>query len=83
MFGGDGLVLGCLRNRITGPLPERVRGMMSKRVRYRARAAEHSQLAETCQSKEAREIHHDLAEWFLLLADDRWLEVGPPIQPVR
>ena len=56
---------------------------MSKRVRYRAKAAEHSQLAQTCQSKEARKIHRDMAEWFLLLANDRWLEVSPPTQPVR
>jgi hypothetical protein len=56
---------------------------MSKRVSYRAKAAEHSQLAETCQSKEAREIHRDMAEWFLLLADDGWPEIGPPIQPFR
>jgi hypothetical protein len=47
---------------------------VSKRAEYRAKAAEHLQLAETCQSKEAREIHRDLAEWFLLLADDGWLE---------
>jgi hypothetical protein len=57
---------------------------MSKRVRYRAKAAEHLQLAKTCQSKEAREVHRDMAEWFLLLSDDRWLEVGSPVpQPVR
>jgi hypothetical protein len=56
---------------------------MSRRVKYRAKAAEHSKLAETCQSKEAREIHGDMAEWFLLLADDSWLEVSPPIQPIR
>jgi hypothetical protein len=53
---------------------------MSKRVKYRAKAAEHSQLAEICKSDEAREIHRDLAEWFLLLADDRWFDVGPPYQ---
>jgi hypothetical protein len=53
---------------------------MSKRVRYRTKAAEHLQLADTCQSKEAREIHRDIAEWFLLLSDDRWPEVGSPIQ---
>jgi hypothetical protein len=56
---------------------------MSKSVKYRAKAAEHSQLAVTCQSDEAREIHLNMAEWFLLLADDGWLEVGPPIQPAR
>lgn len=57
---------------------------MSKRVEYRAKAAEHSQLAETCKSDEVREIHRDMAEWFLLLSDDRWFEVGSPIQqPVR
>jgi hypothetical protein len=50
---------------------------VSKREEYRAKAAEHSQLAETCQSKEAREIHRDLAEWFLLLADDRWFDPIP------
>jgi hypothetical protein len=51
---------------------------MSKRVKYRAKAAEHSQLAETCKSDEAREIHRDMAEWFLLLSDDRWFEVSSP-----
>jgi hypothetical protein len=56
---------------------------VSKRVKYRAKAAEHSHLAKTCQSAEAREIHRNMAEWFLLLADDGWLEVGPPIQPAR
>jgi hypothetical protein len=50
---------------------------VSKREEYRAKAAEHSQLAENCQSKEAREIHRDLAEWFLLLADDGWLDPKP------
>ena len=43
---------------------------MSKLAEYSAKAAEHSHLAENCQSEEAREIHRDLAEWFLLLADD-------------
>jgi hypothetical protein len=43
---------------------------VSKRAKYLAKAAEHSQLSETCQTDEAREIHRNLAEWFLLLADD-------------
>jgi hypothetical protein len=54
---------------------------VSKRVEYRARAAEHSQFAETCGSDEAREIHRNLAEWFLLLADVRWGEGCSSIQP--
>jgi hypothetical protein len=54
---------------------------VSKRVDYRAKAAEHSQLAETCQCDEAREIHRNMAEWFLLLADVRWFEGCSPIQP--
>jgi hypothetical protein len=44
---------------------------VSKRAEYTAKAAEHSHLAENCQSEEARKIHRDLAEWFLLLADAR------------
>jgi hypothetical protein len=43
---------------------------VSKRAEYTAKADEHSHLAVTCQSEEARKIHRDLAEWFLLLADD-------------
>jgi len=54
-----------------------------QRAKYRSKAAEHSQLAERCQSEEVRQVHLNMAEWFLLLADDGWLEVGPPIQPVR
>jgi len=42
-----------------------------KRTKYRAKAAEHAQLAATSQSEEARQIHLDMAEWFLLLADVR------------
>jgi hypothetical protein len=56
---------------------------MPKSEEYRAKAAEHSQLAQECQSEGARKIHRDLAEWFLLLADDAGVEVGPPIQPSR
>jgi len=80
---GFAQALGCLRNRLTGPLPEQEGYVVSKRAEYTAKAAEHSHLGETCQSEEARKIHRDLAEWFLLLADDGWLEVGPPIQPIR
>jgi hypothetical protein len=45
---------------------------VSKRAEHSAKATEHSHLAETCQSEEARKIHRDLAEWFLLLADNGW-----------
>jgi hypothetical protein len=73
-------MLGCLRNRFTGPLPEQERVAVFKRAEYRAKAAEHSQLAETCQSEEVREVHLRMAEWFRLLADEGWLEVGSPIR---
>ena len=56
---------------------------MAKRAEYTAKAAEHSHLAKTCQSEEVREIHRDLARWFLILADDGWLEFGAPVEPVR
>jgi hypothetical protein len=56
---------------------------VSKRPEYLAKAAEHSRLAETCQSEEARKIHRDLAEWFLLLADDGSSHVGAPVPPAQ
>jgi hypothetical protein len=70
LFAGFCQTLGCLRNRFTGPLPEQRGCVVSKRAEYTAKADEHSHLAVTCQSEEARKIHRDLAEWFLLLADD-------------
>jgi hypothetical protein len=45
-----------------------------KRAEYQAKAAEHSQLAETCQTEEVREVHRRLAEWFLLPADTAAME---------
>ena len=74
---GFAQTLGSLRNRPTGPLSEQRVGAVSKRAEYAAKAAEHSHLAETCQSEEARKVHRDLAEWFLLLADDGWLDPIP------
>jgi hypothetical protein len=56
--------------------------VVSQRAEYTAKAAEHSHLAKTCQSEEVREIHRDLARWFLILADDGWLEFGVPVEPV-
>jgi hypothetical protein len=53
---------------------------VSKRAKYTVKAAEHSQLAETCQSEEARKTHRELAEWFLLLAEIGCIEVGATAQ---
>jgi hypothetical protein len=79
---GFAQALGSLRNRSTGPLSEQRGNVVSKRAEYTAKAAEHSHIAETCQSEEARKVHRDLAEWFLVLADDGWIEV-PPAQAIR
>jgi hypothetical protein len=48
---------------------------VSKADEYRARAAEHAKLAETCHSEEVREIRIRLAASFLALADnEEWLD---------
>jgi hypothetical protein len=56
---------------------------MSKAAEYRAKAAGHSKLAESCLSEEARETHVGMAAWFLALADDVWLEPGNALDASR
>jgi hypothetical protein len=47
---------------------------VSQAEKFRARAAEHAELAETCPSEEVREIRLRLAASFLALADnEEWL----------
>jgi hypothetical protein len=43
---------------------------MSKSAEYREKAGEHVQLAARCESLEVRQIHADMAQSFLALADD-------------
>jgi hypothetical protein len=50
-------------------------GVLSKSAEYRVKAGEHTKLAKTCQSEEAREIHASTAALFFALADVGWPKV--------
>jgi hypothetical protein len=43
---------------------------MTKSAEYCAKAVEHLQLAQSCQSPEAREVHARMANAFLALAHE-------------